>query len=226
MESSVIFQGISDKEGIVSLLVKGYKRPKSKIRGEIDVLTVSEVLFYPGDTREIYPVKEAKMKQSFPEIYKNYAAMKRCLEIGRIILKTTPKDLSGSVFLLYRGLLQEVNRKNGVCENSLYFGMFAKLLHLNGVFPKLNQCVKCGSPAVKYISLKAGGPLCEKCARKEQDSITFSPGMARELFFFLTRDFSEISRFKGTRETYELLKDIVEMHLEGENKDEAKKGSL
>ncbi len=226
MESSIIFHGISEKEGIVHLLVKGYKRPKSKIRGEIDILTVSEVLFYPKPTRDIHTVKEAKMQETFPEIYRDYNTMKKCLEIGNIVLKTTTKEIAKSVFSLYRGLLKEVNRRKGECENSLYYGTLAKLLHSGGVFPKLSQCVRCGSHAVKYISLRAGGPLCEKCVRDEDDKQNYSVRMARELFFLLSRDFSEISRFRASSETFELIMNMVKLHLSGEFEDEVEKDSV
>lgn len=218
MESSVIFQGITEKQGPVSLLVKGYKRPKSRLRGEIDILTLSEVIFYPKPTREVHTVKEAKMKKMFYEIYKNYKTLEKCLNIGNILLKTIPnnKDAS-SFFALYYGLLEETNSKNGECTSSLYLGTLVKFLHLHGLFPKLNVCVKCGKPNVEYISLNAGGPLCSECAKEEKDKIKYTPQMARELFFLLTKDFSQISRFKPTKDTEDLIEKMVDIHINTEN---------
>lgn len=213
MDSSVIFQGITEKEGPISLLVKGYKRPKSRIGGEIDILTVSEVLYYFKSTRELQYVKEAKMLEYFPHIYRNYETMKQCLHIGKIMFKTTTKEISKSTFFLYRGLLKEVNLRKGVCLNALYYGTLAKLLHLSGVFPKLSQCVKCGTDAIKYISLRAGGPVCEKCAKFEHDKQIYTSKTARELFFLLTRDFNHISRFKAEENTYNIILNMVKLHL-------------
>ena len=226
MESSIIFQGISEKIGPVSLLVKGYKRPSSKLRGEIDILSVSHVLFYPKSTREVHTVREAKMIENYPNIYKNYNTLQECLKIGKILLHTTPRVSASSFFQLYRGLLKEVNRIDGVCKRSLYFGMLVKLLHLHGVFPKLDECVRCKSKQVAYISLKARGPLCPKCAKAYDDTLPYTPKMAQELFFLLSRDFSEISRFKPSSNTEDLIRQMTEIHITMDDENEVEKGSF
>ncbi len=212
MESSVIFQGISETLGTVSLLAKGYKRPKSKIRGEIDLFSISIVIFYPKETREVHTLQDARLVESLSGFISDYESVKKCSEIGKIILKTTTLDTSSSIFNLYAGLLYEVNSRNR-CNRELYYGTLIKIMHLYGLFPKINSCVKCGSKAIKYISPRAGGPLCNRCASEYDDIILVSAGTLKEIFFLLTREFGQIATFKMREETVNILNSLLKEHL-------------
>ncbi len=218
MDSSIIFQGISEDIGAVSLLAKGYKRPKSKIRGEIDIFSVSLVQFFLKDTREVHTIRDARLIASYSGFIKDYESVRRCAELGKIIFKMATLDTAKSIFALYEGLLR-VSHKKEQCNRELYYGALLKILHLEGVLPRITTCVKCGSKTVKYISPEAGGPLCDKCAPLYSDSIKVESGVIKELFFLTVRDFESIATFKIGKKTVDIITSLTKEHLYEDQKD-------
>ncbi len=212
MDSSLIFQGITEDAGIVSLLARGYKRPKSRIRGEIDIFSVSSVHFFIKDTREVHTIRDARLVYAFHGFIENYESVKRCSDIGRIIIKITTLDIAKSIFSLYKGLLRVAHGKKR-CTEELYYGAVVKILHIAGVFPPVTRCVKCGSTSILYISPAAGGPLCEKCAVSYPDRIKVEQGLLKELFFLLVKDFESITSFKVHDKTKDIINMLMKEHL-------------
>ncbi len=212
MDSSLIFQGITEEIGTISLLAKGYKRPKSKIRGEIDIFSVSHVHFYLKDTREVHTIRDARLITSFNGFIHEYESVRRCSEIGKVTLKTSTPDTAKSMFALYEGLLSVAHERRE-CNAELYYGALLKILHLQGLFPGLTTCVKCESSTVKYISPKAGGPLCEKCAGLYPDRILINKRLIKEIFFLMVRDFKDIATFTISADTIKIILLMVKEHL-------------
>ncbi|HOP70628.1 MAG TPA: DNA repair protein RecO [Bacillota bacterium] len=151
------------QEGLVRAVVKGARRPRSKLRGLTQPLTHGVFQIYRG--RNLDRVTQVAVKNGFPGIVENYEKMIYARYLVELLTSVLPeKERHPALFdffLTVLGCLQDKHDPWVVVR-------WAELgiLKLAGFAPSFSQCVECGSqlqePPV-YFSLRDGGGLCGSC---------------------------------------------------------------
>ncbi len=175
--------------GLLQLVVRGAKRPKSKLVGHIEPMNQIRAMVVSGK-RYNYLGSVAGIN-TFSRLKRNYSA----LEVsGRIIklLKTILRagEFDKRIYKLLQDFLEKNNRLNIlVKESELLSIIFAwKLLVYLGYQPDINICSVCGCKLAdkqKFFVKLSGNFCCQQC-RSQQTSQ------------------------KITKDTWQLLKNILD----------------
>ena len=164
-ESSKILNVLTENDGIIGILAKGCKNPRSKIAVTSNVLTYGAfyLSYYKGN---IPLLIEVDIKDSFKHIRRdliksNYATF--LLELtSQVYRHDKPKEIYN---ILINGLIK-INE--GLDPQVITNIIELKLLKYLGINPVLDRCVSCKNTTnIITISSYKGGYLCEKCVGNE-----------------------------------------------------------
>jgi len=159
---------LTGEHGKVTTLVKGACRPKSAFLGQYDTAAICEILFYARERNGLHILKECSP----------LAAHGRALRTDYRLALTAAyachlADHASHPFHAdeptYARLTEFIERiTTAPVELQLLLHWFElKLLHIHGVAPSLNRCVKCRAvpPRVQTQALSAelGGIVCSRC---------------------------------------------------------------
>ncbi len=165
-ESSLFCSIFTEKFGKLKLIAKGARRPKSKICGTLEPFTLSEVIFYKRETKEIYTISDAIVIENFPTIRTSESKFTACELICEFIDKTTVLEEPNKQ--LFEEMLGFFEKVSGIEEKIAGFWailMLFKLFKSAGLEPNLDDCVKCHNPIFEKhkinFSISAGGVVCE-----------------------------------------------------------------
>ncbi|MDD2489863.1 MAG: DNA repair protein RecO [Bacilli bacterium] len=167
-ESSKIIYVLTKEYGLISMIAKGVKRLKSKLRGGTIPLTYGYFhIYYKED--KLSTLIEVDIIDNFRMIKKDlnklsYASY-LCELSGQVIKQATEKDYE-KIYNLLIAALFKINEgfKEEVITNILELKMLSYL----GVEPKLDACIKCGNVnSIVTVDADKGGFLCLKCRTNE-----------------------------------------------------------
>ena len=191
-ETSKILNILSKEYGYISVISKGSRTMKSKLRG------ISMKLVYANFTinhkeKGISTLIEGNPINSFKNIFTNFNKLKianRLVELAKSVLKeNNNKDL----FIILRDSLLKINE--GFNEDIISYIFEIKLLSFLGVKPDFTECCSCGSINIKTFDLSLPGAICNNCY---QDTYLFQERTLKLLNLFLDIDISKIDKLNIT----------------------------
>jgi len=157
-DSSRIIRIFTEKSGIVSLVAKGVRKPKSRLRGNVESLSYIEFTYYEKEKRELGVLKEANIIEPFLQVKEDLRLLNIAYGIG-FILQHIPHSYR-SIFRIALKSLEVLEKKKSE-EVVFYFLLY--LYKSEGVFPEIKKCVVCGNKNTEFLSLKEGGLKCRNC---------------------------------------------------------------
>ena len=165
-ETSQVAHFLARDSGVVHLLAKGSKRPKSPTGGRIDLLAEGQLVFIPPRAETMGTLVE------FTELT-NHSALRRrltdlnaalyMLEITRMLL--AEGDPHPPVFDLLSAALGRLDRDDAPTQAVLAYFQWRLLRHA-GLLGEMDRCVDCGQAVGRqgnYFTSQAGGMLCQQC---------------------------------------------------------------
>lgn len=165
-ESSLIASVLTKKTGKVKLLVKGCRRPKSKLCGAMEVFNQVEIIYYKRESKDLYTMSDATIIEHFSKVRNSNRKFKAAMVLCEFFYKTLP--LEETVLLSYKHLadfLQALKRIDANSAKPLTLYYLIILLADAGFRPHLDNCVRCHNP-VNYnskkidFSISSGGVVC------------------------------------------------------------------
>lgn len=158
------------QHGRIATLLKGAQRPKSYLRGQLDLFYTCEVVFHWNPrgflnlTRECYP------RQARPAFRTDWTACATASWLCGLVAQTLP--LGAPSEKAYPRLTTALNAlAAGADSQSVQHWFELHWLTLLGLEPRLHRCAACGGPPPVAerggISFSAarGGVLCSACRR-------------------------------------------------------------
>jgi len=166
-ESSLFCSIFTERFGKLRLVAKGARRPKSKICGTLEPFTLSEVIFYKRESRDVYTLSDAVIIENFQGIRSSQSKFTACEAICEFIDKTTVlEEPNRQLFLETIGFFEKISITDDRIAGYWSLLMLFKLLKFAGLQPHLKDCVRCHSPifdkSIINFSISAGGLVCEK----------------------------------------------------------------
>lgn len=137
-EADRIITMLTPDRGKIRLIAKGVRRPKSKMAGGIELLSVSDITYLPGKG-EIGTLISARLDTNYPEIVKDINKTMFAYEMLKQIDKITESEAEAEYFELLQKSLDGLNSEAGLGSVQLWF--ILQLLQLTGHSPELNQDV-------------------------------------------------------------------------------------
>lgn len=181
-ETSQVVHFLTRETGVVNLLAKGTKRPKSKSGGPIDLLSEGELVFSTKDSGALGILMEFSETVSRVTLRKNAAALNAAIYmielVGDMLGQADPYP---SVFDLLHKALGRLDDDGVPVQAVLAYFQWRFLRHI-GLLGGLTACVGCAMPLREipprskvYFSSQQGGILCDGCQGATKEKFPLEP---------------------------------------------------
>jgi DNA repair protein RecO (recombination protein O) len=197
-ESSDVIVFYSRSLGKVKFLARGRRRPSSQLGAPLELFTLSEVVMYIKEGRDLQTVKEAKLIASLPELTKDYIRYIYASAVCEFVDRTLAEsDGSRALFdLTWSG----IELMAGDPEENLpvlFDSYLLKALSILGHRPTLRSCVTCRSrTGLTHFSPERGGVVCSSCASADPTARPLDGGTLEVLKALIERPFPRVRRMR------------------------------
>jgi len=202
----------------VRAIAKGAMRPGSKLGGNVELLTHSQLMLARGRNLDI--VTQAQALDTFLPMRDSLELMSCGFYLSELVDSFTEENVKDrAMFGLFldtlRGLSETVDGERIV----RYFEL--RMLDNLGYSPQLQKCANCNSmlqPETNYYNPAQGGVLCRECGYPDMSASTISVNALKVLRLWQRSDIATAGRVKLsaelTREIKNILRDNVRYLLE------------
>ncbi len=213
--SSKLVSLITEKHGLVKVVAKGARRPKSKFGAALEPITLINSIYYYRDTRELQPLSDV-------EIIKPYTKLKldlKMLSIASGIVEiaqthTALEDPKAGTFDLVVRSLNGLEASNVKDAEKHLWRFVLRLLAAAGYSPLLDKCAMCGrKPKGKsvFFSFTDGGLICSCTDRGDRFGFMVSPGSLMVMKNLMTEKLEDLPKLKiGIAQSMEIEKIILQ----------------
>jgi len=181
--------------GKIQCIAKRARKQKSTFTSNIDLLTFAEMVIVKKGIKNIYPLREAIILQSYHRLYEDPPRLYAGFYMAELIQELTSlEDKKPEILTL---LLRQLNMlQKGEDKEKLTLIFEARLLTLLGYQPQLEKCMLCSAapaaaPSSAFSSASSspstspptsgkmgfipsmGGIVCQDCCRKKHISGIF-----------------------------------------------------
>lgn len=178
-ETSQVVHFLTRGQGVVRLLGKGTKRPKSKTGGMIDLMSEGELVYSHSGRETLGTLME------FTEtvVHADLRADARRLNAGLFALEAAGEmlaegDIHAEVFDLLHHTLVRLGQPDAPLDAVLSYFLWRLLGHV-GLLGDLRVCVSCGEGVMPdeevYFSSTIGGMLCRGCEQSAVEKVQVEP---------------------------------------------------
>jgi DNA repair protein RecO (recombination protein O) len=168
-ETSLILKVYTRESGLVSLIAKGAKRPKSKFRGLLDFFNLNQFLYPEKSRADILTLSDASLIREFPRLKTDPARQALANVFMELFLKYVEEPHRSAPH--YELLLEHFEgldeAGNGEDFSLRLCDFLLGLSAVSGFSPQFTRCAQCGAP-ISGLRVRMdpdlGGPLCASCA--------------------------------------------------------------
>lgn len=166
-ETSKLVTLFTRELGLLKVIAKGSRSSKSRIGAALEPLTVSRIVYYQKENRELQFLSQADIVEFFPNLpadLEKWGYANACAEL--VSRSQTGADV---IPKLYPILLNTIRAMNAPAAEACvcFWGFQMKLLGIFGVAPNLRRCLNCNtanSAAQIHFDVARGGFVCNNCA--------------------------------------------------------------
>ena len=199
--------------GKVRAIAKGAMRPGSKLGGNVELLTHSQLMLARGRNLDI--ITQAQAIDNFLPIRDSLELMACGFYLSELVDTFTEENVEDrEMFILFLNTLRELAEAQEGERILRYFEL--RLLSHLGYRPQLGKCANCSRlllPEVNYFSPAQGGVLCRECGYPDMGARTVSVNALKVLRFWLRSDFATANRVKLSVELTREIKSLMREHI-------------
>ena len=187
-ETSQVVHFLTRGWGVVGLLAKGSKRPKSKSGGAIDLMSEGDLVFIASSRDSLGTLVEFQETVSHGALRKDTGRLNAGLYLieltGEMLAEADPHP---EVFDLLHHALGRLGDADAPVQAVVAYFQW-RALRFVGLLGEMRACVSCGGPVMgargkgardAYFSSAAGGLLCGGCEAAATEKYRVDgPGMA------------------------------------------------
>ena len=197
-EADRILDLYTQDAGLVSAIVKGIRRTKSRFGARLEPLSCVDFVAYHGRTLDT--LTQAEVLRSFHGVREDLARFEAAAGmVGSVRALSGGDEADRRVFnLLYHGLDALETRDNGFDAVEAAFGL--KLAILAGYAPQLDVCLGCSvdldeAAEPLFFAPDLGGVLCSECRTTPGtgNSFPLPPGTLESLRLLVEKPLREVS---------------------------------
>ena len=144
-------------------VAKGARRPKSRFSGGLEPLTRGRVAYFEQERRELVRLRYVEPVCS-PLLSRDASALAHAGYFAELLDEWSPEaDPSAALFRLGAAMVEALSAGGPVERLARYFEYW--LLRLQGVYPSLERCGRCGGDVTARARLSpgAGALVCAAC---------------------------------------------------------------
>jgi DNA repair protein RecO (recombination protein O) len=171
-ESDLILTVLSRDYGKISLIAKGARRTESKFGAALDLLTLSELVFYDAENLKL--LKEASILEDYRALKGDYDRLTLALQTAHLLNQLIEEHHPDrAVFEFFKDFLEALGSLRDLDLAALAVKL--KLMRALGIAPRMSSCARRGPGCVWAVRLRQ--PLAGEDERQAKlaDEIWFSP---------------------------------------------------
>ncbi len=177
-EADKIAQLYTVQLGRVRAIVRGVRKPKSKLASILELFTESSFSLHKKVSGDLYILGQAKLLNGYAELKKDLAGITALQLLADILIQAIhDTEPHPEVYSLIKELLGAFKEKLGPIE--LHVTAFViKFLALSGYPMEFTLCAECESSLERkkaYLIPHRGGALCENCCPSGPSRLKISP---------------------------------------------------
>lgn len=200
LESDRSFSIFTYDFGRLEVSGKAIRKITSKLKGNIEIFSLSEVEFVQGKTKKI--LTDSLLLEKFrniPRSPERLGVAYRISDILDIFLKGEQKD--EKIWNLLTDVFEKLN--SDLLQNKhyqlLYYYFVGNFISILGYAPEVSKCAVCSQEFEHqnlYFSNKEGGVICAKCASAHEGSVKISSDSVKIVRLILKKDWELLSKLK------------------------------
>jgi len=166
-EADKLVTFFSKEKGKIQAVAKGARRGRSSFGGRLELFSYND--FFVAETKGLHILSQVESLESFYLLREDLDLLVMACYLIKMV--DSVSALGQINFPLFRLLLWSLHLLKKGVEPSFVARIFeAKLSLLEGVFPVLDRCVKCGKKPKQELeevnfSFSEGGIICSGCAK-------------------------------------------------------------
>ncbi|MEW5801518.1 MAG: DNA repair protein RecO [bacterium] len=213
----------TEEYGKIQCIAKRARKQKSNFTSNIDLLTHAEMVIVKRGIKNIYPLREAIIAQSYHRLYDDPPRLYAAFYMAELIYELTSlEDKRPEILTLF--LRQMEMLQKGEDKEKVILVFEVRLLTLLGYQPQIEKCLFCSAPPLSFkvgFIPSMGGIVCSACAQKKHISgIGVSPGSLNFLRQAIRFQLLKTDRLHLTaanrKELQSLLHSFIVYHLDKE----------
>ena len=169
-DSSFIIKALTEESGIISFIVKGGKRKESPLKGALDPLALSEVVFRQNPSTELQFIKEASIIQWRKDMRDSLMNLAIAQVMAEIVLRYAPQGVPlPDEFTLLNEALSKLD--SPTASETVFAQWLLDISDLWGYHLDLGECMRCESPLTEPAAdffPETGGLICKHCLGVQQ----------------------------------------------------------
>lgn len=206
-ESSKILKVLTKDYGLISVMSKGCRNIKSKLRGVSNKLIYGTFNFYYKENgiSTLISVDVINTLRNIMMDINKISYVSYILDLTEQIFKEVDLEQANEIYNLLTAIIIKVN--DGYDEGLLTNIYELKLLEFLGIRPNIDGCSICGSTKnIVTISSSSGGYICQNCYRDGRIYSSKTIQLIRMLFYV---DVSKITKLELNNETRKELNEFI-----------------
>jgi DNA repair protein RecO (recombination protein O) len=219
-ETSCIVRLATRDAGIVSVIARGARRPKSRFGPALDLFMsgVAHLSLHP--TNDLHTLTAFDSTRARPELAESMARFTAASALAEVCLRFAKEDDSGRVHDGATDLLDAIGLARSADVAALALAGMWRVVAELGFAPSMNQCASCHidleTSATVTFHHRAGGALCDRCARSSQGGRSLPPDARHLVASWLDGSEGALDANddgKSARAHQRLLREFLEEHL-------------
>ncbi len=209
LESDRIFTVFTYDFGRIEIFGKAIRKIASKLKGGIDIFSLSEIEFIQGKNRKT--LTDAISIKKFNNITQDPEKFEIANKISEILDSfIRGQELDERIWFFIIDIFVKLNDQK-TNNKFLYYYFFWNFVYILGHGPELSICVTCSQklhPEILYFSNKEGGVICKSCFIVKKEGTEIIPDIVKILRLIVKKDWDVLSNLKIVIHSKKLLKEI------------------
>lgn len=211
-ETDRIFSVFTKDFGRMEVLGKGIRKIDSKLKGGIEIFSLSDIEFIQGRNKKT--LTDAVFIKKFNSIIGN----EKMLEVAHKISQLADGFIRGQepdekIWNLLVDAFEKLNnyQLQPIHCQLVYDYFFWNFVSILGYQPELSICANCQkklNPYELYFSNKEGGVICKSCYALGRDGLKIKSDIVKVLRLILKKDWNILSRLKIENNMQESLREV------------------
>jgi len=176
-ETSQVVCFLTRQQGVVRLLAKGTKRPRSRSGGAIDLFSEGELVYISSARQSLGTLVEFRESTTRPALRKSKTSIQAALYMLELTASMLAEaDPHPEVFDLLHNAMDRLADPKPPQPAVLAYFQYRLLKHV-GLMGELKRCAACGGDLNKaegrdiWFSSRVGGLVCRPCSADQAEKI-------------------------------------------------------
>jgi DNA repair protein RecO (recombination protein O) len=211
-ETDRMFSVFTYDFGRMEIFAKAIRKITSKLRGGIDIFSLSEIEFIQGKNRKT--LTDATFLETFSTIARSPEKMEIAQDASNLLTHfIRGQESDEKIWDVVVGFFKMLNSQQvSPDKKTLWrYYFFWNFMAAAGFMPELSQCALCGQklqPLYLYFSNKEGGIICVVCFQPGHNAKEVNVDFIKIARLFLKNDWQTIQKLKVSPHSQKVLQDI------------------